>query len=50
LSNDPYYVKNLKAGVRARVLLDDLYDYLHYKPDGNTDGNETGTILKERGG
>ena len=49
LANDPFYVKRLKAGSRVTIPLADVYDYIHYRPDGTVEGNETGKILEKRG-
>ena len=48
LANDPFYVKRLKAGSRVTIPLTDVYDYIHYRPDGTGEGNETGKILEKR--
>ena len=48
LTSDPYYVKNIRAGSRVTVRLDDIYDYILYKPDGTQEGNETGRLLELR--
>ncbi len=48
LANDPYYVQGIKAGSRVTVRLTDVYDYIHYRPDGTEAGNETGKVLRQR--
>lgn len=48
LMNDPYHVKGLKSGMRVTVKLSNVYDYLHYRPDGTFEGNETGKVLEKR--
>jgi uncharacterized protein YegJ (DUF2314 family) len=48
LQNDPFEVPSLKAGATVEVTEDTLFDYLHYKPDGTTAGNETGEIMQRR--
>ena len=41
----------LKAGSPVKVQEEDLFDYLHYLPDGEVEGNETGRLIdKRRGG
>jgi uncharacterized protein YegJ (DUF2314 family) len=47
LQNDPYEVKDLKAGAHVEVDEDGLFDYLH-QHDGTVDGNETGKILERK--
>lgn len=46
LANDSYYDKSLREGKRVVVKLDDIYDYIHHKPDGTQEGNETGKVLE----
>ena len=48
LTSDPYYVKDLHAGSRVMVPLDEVYDYIFYHADGTEEGNETGKILEQR--
>lgn len=48
LLNDSRFDKTLREGRRVSVALEEVYDYLHYKPDGSSEGNETGKVL-ERG-
>lgn len=50
LQNDPYEVKDLKAGALIKFNESDIFDYLLNKPDGSFEGNETGKILESRGG
>lgn len=46
LMNDSYIDEKLRVGRRLSVPLKDVYDYIHYKPDGSEDGNETGKVLQ----
>ncbi|MGC4074791.1 MAG: DUF2314 domain-containing protein [Nibricoccus sp.] len=48
LVNDPYYIKGLKSGSKVTITLDRIYDYLFYRADGTTEGNETSRILEKR--
>lgn len=45
LMNDSHFDKDLREGRRLSVDLMDVYDYIHYKPDGTEDGNETGKVI-----
>ncbi len=45
LMNDSHFDKNLREGRRLSVDLMDVYDYIHYKPDGTEEGNETGKVI-----
>jgi uncharacterized protein YegJ (DUF2314 family) len=47
LQNEPYEIKNLKAGAIVTVYEKDIFDYLLYKPDGSSEGNETGEIINK---
>jgi uncharacterized protein YegJ (DUF2314 family) len=48
LQNDPFYVSALRAG--SRVLIDpaQVFDYIFYRADGTSIGNETGRIMENR--
>jgi uncharacterized protein YegJ (DUF2314 family) len=46
LANDSYYDSSLKEGKRLTVKLSKVYDYMLQKPDGTTEGNETGKVLE----
>ena len=48
LMNDSHFDEKLREGRRVSVDLMDVYDYIHYKPDGTHDGNETGKVLNEQ--
>jgi uncharacterized protein YegJ (DUF2314 family) len=50
LQNDPYEIKDLKAGALIKFNESDIFDYLLNNPDGSFEGNETGKILESRGG
>lgn len=47
LMNDSYFDEKLRVGRRLTVPFADVFDYVHYKPDGTEEGNETGKVLKE---
>ncbi len=49
LQNDPYYIKNLKSGAKVTVKQADIFDYILYKADGTTEGNETGKLIQKYG-
>ncbi|MDB5119896.1 MAG: hypothetical protein JWN56_1114 [Sphingobacteriales bacterium] len=46
LQNDPIEIKNLKAGAIVQVLEKDIFDYILNKPDGSSEGNETGKLME----
>ena len=48
LQNDPYEIPDLKAGAVVIFSESEVFDYILYKPDGTTEGNETGKILESR--
>lgn len=48
LQNDPFEVKDLKAGSIVNINEDDIFDYIFYHPDGTFEGNETGKILENQ--
>ena len=48
LMNDSHFDETLRVGRRLSVDLMDVYDYIHYQPDGTVDGNETGKVLRGR--
>lgn len=50
LQSDPRYVSGLRAGAKVQVKQDDVFDYIHYLPDGRVEGNETGKIILEAQG
>ena len=45
LMNDSRFDEKLRVGRRLSIELMDVYDYIHYKPDGTEEGNETGKVL-----
>lgn len=46
LMNDSRFDEALRVGRRLTISLKDVYDYIHYKPDGSEEGNETGKVLQ----
>jgi uncharacterized protein YegJ (DUF2314 family) len=48
LTNDSYYDKTLRYGKRVTIPFEKIYDYIHYKPDGTEEGNETGKVLARK--
>lgn len=49
LQNDPYYIKNLKSGAKVTVQQAAIFDYILYKADGSSEGNETGRLIQKYG-
>ncbi len=47
LQNDPYYIKKLKAGTESTVKADQIFDFVFHRPDGSTEGNETGKLIEQ---
>jgi uncharacterized protein YegJ (DUF2314 family) len=47
LENQPFHIPNLHGGQVVRVRQEDVFDYLHYYPDGREVGNTTGPILEK---
>ncbi len=47
LLNDSYYDEKLREGKRVKIPADEIFDYLHYKPDGTEEGNETGELIQQ---
>lgn len=45
LMNDSHFDEKFREGRRLSVDLIDVFDYIHYKPDGSEEGNETGKVL-----
>ncbi len=45
LQNNPFEIKNLKAGALVEIDEADIFDYILNKPDGSSEGNETGKII-----
>lgn len=50
LLNDSYYDEKLRGGKRVKVPIDEVFDYIHYKPDGTSEGNETGKLIQQMQG
>jgi uncharacterized protein YegJ (DUF2314 family) len=48
LQNEPYEISNLKTGAIVTGSQQDVFDYILNKPDGTTEGNETGEIIDKR--
>lgn len=45
LMNDSRFDEKLRVGRRLAVPFTEVFDYIHYKPDGTEEGNETGKVL-----
>lgn len=48
LQNDPFEIPTLKAGAKVKIKQKEVFDYIHYLPDGTQKGNETGEIIGRR--
>lgn len=48
LQNDPFFVKNLKAGQKVKKDTKDFFDYILYLPDGTLEGNKTGELISQQ--
>lgn len=48
LDSDPEIVKDLKAGSQVTLRDDELFDYLLWLPDGGTEGNTTGELMRQQ--
>ncbi|MEO6994607.1 MAG: DUF2314 domain-containing protein [Lacunisphaera sp.] len=48
ISNDSLIIAGMKAGKKVKIPASEIYDYLHYFPDGSEEGNGTGKILEGR--
>ena len=45
LQNEPRLIPTLKAGQKVSKNINDMFDYILFKPDGSQEGNETGKII-----
>ena len=45
LQNDPFEIPGLEAGAKVSLREDDIFDYIHYRPDGSQVGNTTANYL-----
>ena len=45
LENDPVHLRDLKAGAHVDVPEDEILDYLLFRSDGTSEGNETGKLM-----
>jgi len=48
LQNDPQMIKDLKSGQEVKKHLDLMFDYILYRPDGSSEGNETGKLMQQQ--
>lgn len=48
LQNNPFHVRDLRAGSRVTVREADLFDFIRRHADGSEEGNETGKILERQ--
>jgi uncharacterized protein YegJ (DUF2314 family) len=46
LRNEPRNIPELRAGTEVVVDQNDIFDYIRYFPDGSSQGNETGEIIR----
>ncbi len=47
LKNEPFNIPSLHAGQIVDVRQEDIFDYIRRYPDGEQEGNETGTIIEK---
>ena len=47
LANEPEDVKGLRAGSTVKVSEKEVFDYIRYKADGSSEGNETGKEIEK---
>jgi uncharacterized protein YegJ (DUF2314 family) len=50
LQNDPFFIEKLKAGAPVKLKLNEVFDYILYRPDGTSEGNETGRLMEKQAG
>ena len=43
---EPLVTRDVKAGDSIEVPFDRVFDYVHIKPDGSMEGNETGKLIE----
>jgi hypothetical protein len=48
LRNEPFHIPDLHAGQIVEVSESKVFDYLRNRPDGTSEGNETGKVMKSR--
>ena len=46
LQNDPFEISTLRAGAEVYVDEGEIFDYVRNFPDGTTEGNETGKLIR----
>lgn len=46
LKNEPHNIPDLRGGAEVDVIQDEVFDYLRVDSDGNSEGNETGKLLR----
>jgi len=47
LKNEPLYIPSLKGGSEVEINQNDIFDYIRHYPDGTSEGNETGALIKQ---
>lgn len=50
LQNDPFYIAKLKAGASVQIKVSEVFDYIIYRADGTSEGNETGRLMEKQSG
>ena len=48
LQNQPYHIPDLRPGSEVKLDQADVFDYIRRLPDGSSEGNETGNIMRQR--
>ena len=46
LNNEPFHIPSLNAGATVWIKQDEVFDYIYYDADGNSEGNETGKLIQ----
>lgn len=47
LKNEPYHIPDLRGGSEVVVRQGDVFDYIRNYPDGTSEGNETGELIRK---
>lgn len=47
LKNEPFNIPDLKGGAMVRISQADIFDYIREYPDGTSEGNETGNLIRK---
>ena len=47
LQNKPFDIPDLQSGQEVKIKTAEVFDYIHKKADGTSEGNETGEIIRK---